>query len=226
MHIGLIGGIGPAATDLYYRGLIDAMKERGQVLDATIVHADAPTLVKNFEARQPEAQAEIFLRLADRLERAGAKALAITSIGGHFCIGPFRARCPVPVIDLIAEMDRAMAERGLRRVGLIGTDTVMATRFYGGIRAAEVLVPEPDEIPRIHRNYVEMALAARVTSDQRRVFLEAGRALAARGAEVVLLGGTDLFLAFDGRDPGFATLDCAAIHIEAIAREAALPAPD
>ena len=80
MHIGLIGGIGPAATDLYYRGLIDAMKARGHVLDATIVHADAPTLVRNFEARQPEAQAEIFLRLADRLVGAGAKALAITSI--------------------------------------------------------------------------------------------------------------------------------------------------
>jgi aspartate racemase len=223
MHIGLIGGIGPAATDLYYRGLIDAMKARGQVLDATIVHADAPTLVRNFEARQPEAQAEIFLRLADRLVGAGAKALAITSIGGHFCIEPFRARCPLPIIDMIAEMDRAMAERGLKRVGLIGTDTVMATRFYGGIRAAEVLVPEPDEIARIHRNYVNMALAARVTEEQRQVFFAAGRALAARGAEVLLLGGTDLFLAFDGHEPGFATLDCAGIHIEAIAREACRP---
>jgi len=224
MHIGLIGGIGPAATDLYYRGLIDAMKARGQVLDATIVHADAPTLVKNFEARRPEAQAEIFLRLADRLAKAGAKALAITSIGGHFCIEPFRARSPLPVIDLIAEMDRAMAGRGLKRVGLIGTDTVMATRFYGGIRAAEVLVPDPAGIARVHRHYVNMALSARVTPTQRRVFFEAGRELAGRGAEVVLLGGTDLFLAFDGRDAGIATLDCAAIHIEAIAREAARPA--
>jgi aspartate racemase len=223
MHIGLIGGIGPAATDLYYRGLIDAMKARGQVLDATIVHADAPTLVRNFEARQPEAQAEIFLRLADRLVGAGAKALAITSIGGHFCIEPFRARCLLPIIDMIAEMDRAIAERGLKRVGLIGTDTVMATRFYGGVRAAEVLVPEPDEIARVHRNYVDMALAARVTEEQRQVFFAAGRTLAARGAEVLLLGGTDLFLAFDGHDPGFATLDCARIHIEAIAREAGRP---
>jgi len=223
MHIGLIGGIGPAATDLYYRGVIDAMKARGQVLDATIVHADAPTLVRNFEARQPEAQAEIFLRLADRLVGAGAKALAITSIGGHFCIEPFRKRCPLPIIDMIAEMDRAMAERGLKRVGLIGTDTVMATRFYGGIRAAEVLVPEPDDIARVHRNYVNMALAARVTEDQRQVFFAAGRDLAARGAEVLLLGGTDFFLAFDGHEPGFATLDCAGIHIEAIAREASRP---
>jgi len=37
-----------------------------------------------------------------------------------------------------------------------------------------------------------------------------------RGAEVVLLGGTDLFLAFQGRDCGFPVLDCADVHVEAI----------
>lgn len=223
MHIGLIGGIGPAATDLYYRGLIDAMKAKGRALDLTIVHADAPTLVRNFEARRPEPQAEIFLTLARRLVDAGAKAIAISSIGGHFCIEPFRAASPLPVIDLIAEMDHCLVARGLKKVGLLGTDTVMQTRFYGGIRAAEVLVPEDRDIPTVHRNYVDMALSAKVTEAQRRVFLDAGRALAARGAEVVLLGGTDFFLAFDGADPGFATLDCAEIHIEAIVREACRP---
>jgi aspartate racemase len=223
MHIGLIGGIGPAATDLYYRGLIDAMKARGKELDLTIVHADAPTLVRNFEARQPEVQAKIFLRLADRLVDAGAQAIAITSIGGHFCIEQFRGLSPLPIIDFVEEMDSCIEEKGFRTVGLLGTDTVMETRFYGGIRSADVLVPESAAIARIHRNYVDMALSARVTDAQRQVFFDAGRALAERGAEVVLLGGTDLFLAFDGETPGFETLDCADVHIKAIAREASRP---
>ena len=220
MHIGLIGGIGPAATDLYYRGLIDAMKARGKVLDLTIVHADAPTLIRNFEARQPEVQAEIFLRLADRLVDAGAQAIAITSIGGHFCIEQFRALSPLPIIDFVKEMDRCIEEKGFRTVGLLGTDTVMETRFYGGVRSAKILVPESAAIAKIHRNYVDMALSAKATEAQRQVFFDAGRALAKRGAEVVLLGGTDLFLAFNGETPGFEALDCADVHIEAIAREA------
>ncbi len=41
MHIGLIGGIGPAATDFYYRGLIDRHAAAGIPLDCTIAHADA-----------------------------------------------------------------------------------------------------------------------------------------------------------------------------------------
>jgi len=31
-----------------------------------------------------------------------------------------------------------------------------------------------------------------------------------------MLGGTDLFLAFDGRECGFDTVDCAGVHIGAI----------
>jgi aspartate racemase len=35
---------------------------------------------------------------------------------------------------------------------------------------------------------------------------------------VILLGGTDLFLAFQGADCGFPVLDCAEVHVEAIYR--------
>ena len=82
MHVGLIGGIGPAATDLCYRGLIDALKTNGAELELTVVHAGAPTLVKNFETRQPEAQAEIILRLTDQLGPQGsdAKHRPVTSL--------------------------------------------------------------------------------------------------------------------------------------------------
>ena len=47
MQIGLIGGIGPAATDFYYRSLIEKFASEEKNLDMTIVHADAPTLIKN-----------------------------------------------------------------------------------------------------------------------------------------------------------------------------------
>ena len=71
----------------------------------------------------------------------------------------------------------------------------------------------------MHENYVAMATAGRVNDAQRRVFFAAGERLCRdQGAEVVLLGGTDLFLAFQGRDAGFPVLDCADVHVEAIYR--------
>ena len=41
-----------------------------------------------------------------------------------------------------------------------------------------------------------------------------------QGAEAIMLGGTDLVLAFAGQDPGFPLVDCAAVHADAIARGA------
>lgn len=44
-------------------------------------------------------------------------------------------------------------------------------------------------------------------------------------AEAIILGGTDLFLAFDGAVCGFATIDCARVHVEAILARAGLGRP-
>jgi len=47
MHIGLIGGIGPAATEYYYRGLIERHAGSGTQLELTIAHADVHELARN-----------------------------------------------------------------------------------------------------------------------------------------------------------------------------------
>jgi len=221
MHIGLIGGIGPAATDYYYRGLIEGHAAAGRRLELTMAHADARELVANLAANRREQQAAAFLPLVRRLQAAGAQAVAVTSMGGHFCIAELEAQSPLPVINVLHALDAGIAARRLATVGLIGTRMVMDGHAYGRIKSARVLLPEEPEREAVARAYVEMAVPGRVTPAQRDVFFAAGRALCARGAEAILLGGTDLFLAFDGANCGFATLDCARVHVEAILARAA-----
>jgi len=221
MHIGLIGGIGPAATDHYYRGLIRATADGGVPLELTIAHADAPTMLDNLTREDEAAQAAIFAGLIGRLQTAGAQVAAVTSIAGHFCIGELRKISPLPLIEIIGEVDAALKERKLQKVGLIGTRKVMETRFYGGLSAVDIVLPDAPELDQAHDSYIEMAMSGRVTDAQRQVFFSAGRRLVEdHGAEAVLLGGTDLFLAFDGADCGFKPVDCAGIHIDALARAA------
>lgn len=216
MHIGLIGGIGPAATDFYYRGLIDRHAASGIPLEVTIAHADVREMARNLVDAKPRRQAEIFAGLLDRLKRAGAAAGAVTSMGGHFCIKELLVISPLPLINAIPAVSATLARSGRKKVGLIGTRTVMESRLYGSITSPEVLVPEGEGLDRVHEAYSAMAQAGWVTDAQRQVFDAAGRALCERGAEAVMLGGTDLFLAYAGRDPGFAVIDCADIHVGAI----------
>jgi aspartate racemase len=71
----------------------------------------------------------------------------------------------------------------------------------------------------VHASYIELATTARASEEQRRVFFSAGQQLCRKqGAEAVLLGGTDMFLAFAGQDCGFPVIDCAEVHIEALYR--------
>ena len=219
MHIGLIGGIGPAATDFYYRGLIDRHVASGIPLEATICHADVREMSRNLADRAPARQAAIFARLVERMKAAGAGAAAITSMGGHFCVDALIAISPLPVLNAIPEVGAEMKRRGLRRIGIMGTRTVMESRLYGSLTSIDVMLPEGDALDRVHAAYVAMATVGRVDETQRRLFVEEGEKLCRdHGAEAIMLGGTDLFLAFEGIDPGFPLIDCADIHVSAIYR--------
>lgn len=221
MQIGLIGGIGPAATDYYYRRLIGTFAARKIPLELTIVHADTPTLLGHASANRADAQAEIFASLTRRLVDAGAGLVAVTSITGHFCRAAFRALSPLPVVDMIETVDRAIATSGARRIGILGTRTVMESRFFGGITTAAILPPAGDDLGRVHDAYVAMAASGMVTEDQRAVFHAAARRLIDdQGAEAIMLGGTDLALVFDEKTAPFPLVDCAAIHADEIARRA------
>jgi aspartate racemase len=219
MHIGVIGGIGPAATDFYYRRLIAAFASKKTPLELTIAHADAPTLLNNLASNDKAGQAAIFTRLTKRLAAAGANCVAITSIAGHFCMDAFKAASPLPPVDMIVEVNRAMAERGLSRVGILGTRTVMETRFYGGVTWAEIIPPGGQDLLDVHQAYVAMAASGVVTAAQRSVFDAAShRLFKDKGAQAILLGGTDLVLVYDARTSDFPLIDCASIHADAIAR--------
>ena len=221
MQFGLIGGIGPAATDFYYRRLISTFAQRKFPLDMTIVHADTPTLLDNLARKDAARQARIFAALTERLDKAGAEFVAVTSIAGHFCRKEFEALSPLPVVDLISSVDRALVPRGLRRIGILGTRTVMETRFYGGITTAAVLAPDQPEMDEVHGAYIALAASGVVTEAQRKIFHAAGhRLMAEQGAEAIMLGGTDLALVFNEQSAPFPLVDCATLHVDAIAEKA------
>ncbi len=227
MHIGLIGGIGPAATEFYYRNLVRAHDAAGRALELTIVHADVRDLIRNMNGGAPDKQAEIFLRLTRRLQAAGAEAVAVTSIAGHFCIRELEALSPLPVINAVPEIEAELVNRGLRRVGLLGTRVVMQSRLYGGVSAVEVVLPQGESFDATHNAYVAMAAAGQADDQQCELLFSVGNNLFKKqGAEAVVLAGTDLFLAFEGRDCGFPTIDCARVHIDALFRESMKRSPD
>lgn len=210
MHVGLIGGLGPAATVAYYQHLTRVAAERRQPLELTMVEADIRTVLANNLAGRPREQAETFARLLHRLKAAGADFASITAIGPLFCWQETVALSPLPLLSAVRPLDLFCAERGYVRVGVLGTTRAMTTRLFGQMTRSEVLIPEDPDL--VGKTYQDMAVAGRCDEAARKVLFEAGRQLMDRGAEAVALAGTDLLLAFDGRDPGFPVIDALEVH--------------
>ena len=218
MHIGLIGGIVPAATEFYYRGLVKAHASKDKSMDLTIVHADIRDLIRNATNGAGREQAELYLEFVKRLQSAGADAVAVTSLGGHFCIQELEAISPLPVINAIPIIDAYLKRQQLKRVGLLGTRFVMESGLFGGVSAVEFILPQGDDLVAVHETYLAIAKSGVAKEEQRAFLFSVGKRLHEdQGAEAVVLGGTDLFLAFENYECGFPVIDCAEVHIEALA---------
>jgi len=217
MHIGLIGGIGPAATVAYYERLTRTMRDAGRRLELTIVQADVNELIANGIADRREEQAAVYAALIARLQAAGAECAAITSFGGHFCFAETQRVSPLPLVSAVAPLDRHLAEAGLRRVGLLGTEVVMRSRLYGQLIRTESSSPVGD-LAALGRVYDQVAASGTCTDEQRATLLEAGRRMVKeQGADAVVLAGTDLGLAFAGHDPGYPVVDALDVHVAVLA---------
>src|SRR4030088_1218031 len=174
MHIGLIGGIAPAATDFYYRGLIERHAAAAIPLELTIAHADVREMSRNLANKEPGRQAEIFARLVRRMKEAAGAPAAITSMGGHFCVKQLEAISPLPILNAIPAVDAAIARSKLKKIGIMGTRTVMESQLYGALPTTEIVAHAGEALDQVHSAYVEMATAGRVTDAQRRVFFAVG----------------------------------------------------
>lgn len=221
MHIGLIGGIGPAATLVYYQRLCARMRELEAPLELTIVQADVFTLIKNNLADRRDDQAAIYAVLIDRLKAAGAECVGITSLGGHFCFDETARISSLPLVSAVAPLDAYFADQGIGCVGLLGTRVVMRTRLYGQLHRTKAVARDED-IDRLGQLYQDVAVAGVCTDAQRAAFFDAGRRMVQeQGADAIVLAGTDLGLAFDGHETGYRVIDALNVHVALLADLAA-----
>ena len=217
MHIGLIGGIGVAATLVYYQRLVAAIEALDARPEITIVHAQVQDLVRNNLDDERERQAEIYAVLVDRLEAAGCDCAAITSLGGHFCFEETQPLASLPLVSAVTPLDDYFDSQSLGTVGLLGTRVVMRTGLYGQLtKTTPIALTE--EIDNIGQTYTDMAIAGTCTETQREFFLRAGQQLSDAGAEAIVLAGTDLNLAFDGVDTNYQVIDALDVHVDVLAK--------
>ncbi len=219
MHIGLIGGIGPAATEFYYRNLVEAHKSIERRMELTIVHAQTDILIGNMMQDNRAAQARVFLTYLERLKNAGCDSAAITSMAGHFCIKETIDIAPLPILNALPALKNDLQSKGIKKIGLLGSLGVTKTNLYNSMPDMEFVQLDHSTLEQVHSAYIEMAGQGFASDIHKDLFFSIGENMYKNmGAEKIILAGTDLFLAFEQSNPDFPVLDSAKVHIKALVK--------
>ena len=220
--IGLIGGMSWNSTLEYYRIINELFALRlGGLHSARLIlySLDFDEIERaQCEARWDDA-ARILVEASSAVKQAGADFLVICTNTMHKVADVVAEKASLPLLHIVDVTGNAIRERGLHRIGLLGTLFVMKEPFYQerlrkrfGI---EVLVPGEDDMATIHRIIYDELCAGRIEDSSRRTCADIISRLVGRGAEGIVLGCTELPLLIRPSDTDVPVFDTAWLHAEA-----------
>jgi aspartate racemase len=217
--IGLIGGLGVGATVHYYQELAKSHTARGRVLNLAMVHADMHRGLRFVQAGDRTSLAEYLAELIAKLAAAGAEFAVIPAVTPHICIAELQKISPLPIVNLVEELQREVEARGFRRVALFGTRYTVEAGLFGLLRGVDLVAPTADEIGFVHETYMHLASAGAGSDQQRQSLSRLAHLLMDRDTvEAIILAGTDLALLFNESNTHFPHIDCARVHLDAVVR--------
>lgn len=213
--VGIVGGLGPAATIFYYRELVAGFAAAGLVPRMFLAHADVNYVLAAAGARRLAELAAYMDEMLASLEAAGATVTAISAVTPHIA-EPLLTTTKARRIDLIDAVTDHLAQHRIRTVGILGTRFTVESSLFGRLDGVEIVQPEEEDIARMHELYLEIVSTGRASAALSGELRVMAQGLIERGADAVLLAGTELSLAFPEGGAGFPLVDAARVHVAAI----------
>ena len=148
-RLGVLGGMGPQATNTFYQFIIDrtnARTDQEHVNALILSDSEMPDRTAAILGGEAEREAVYQRLLADArlLEGAGCTCIAVPCNTSHFFLDRVQDQIGVPILHMIRETALLLAGQGLKRPGILATDGTIRTGLYQKEFAAvgiEAVVP-------------------------------------------------------------------------------------
>ena len=222
--LGLIGGMSWLSTRTYYEHinrLVQAARGKQASAPLLIESLDFTDLVRLSSDEDWARASAVLGESARRLEAAGATALVIGANSMHKVYDAVAASVSIPIIHIAESVGARMAERGVKRAGLIGSRNVMMEDFYRQRLTAHdiALVPPLDaDAASLDRIIYEELLLGKASRQSEREVKSIIVHFERAGAQAIVLGCTELDMIVDVDANVLPIFDCTRIHAEAAAR--------
>lgn len=222
--IGLVGGMTPESTKVYYESLIQGARQPGgdplQNPEVIIYSLNLTELVQIQRTGDRRRVAGYLAATLERLRVAGAEVGALTANTPHAYLHEIQMETKLPMVNIVTATGDAAADQGLKNALLLGTKTTVEAEMYPrefaevGIRI--VLPSEEDREFLEDTIYNELAIG-HVTPEVRKRYHDiCARHIESDGIDSVILGCTELPLVISSDDLSIQVLDTTKIHIAEI----------
>lgn len=216
--LGLIGGMSWESTALYYQHLNrEVARRRGGLHSAPLhlVSLDFQEIADLQKQGDWARLTEILQTAARQLAHSGAEAVLICSNTMHRIAPQVQAATDLPLLHIADATADAVLAAGMRQVGLLGTRFTMEQAFmrdHLAARGIQCLVPDEPGRAEVHRIIFEELCRGQVLDASRQNLIVQVQQLAARGAQGVVLGCTELTMSLQSGDGGLPGFDTTALH--------------
>ena len=209
--IGIIGGMGPLATaDLFEKIISNTKAETDQehfhvIIDNNTNIPDRTNAVL-YDGSDPIPE---MIRSAKLLESRGAECLIMPCNTAHYFYNDIAKAVHVDVLNMIDITCKAIVESGYKRAGLLATTGTIKTGVYA--RSCEkygidLLVPDDSHQVAV-MDMIYKGIKAGKTEYDCSIVNDGVKDMLDRGAEVIILGCTELPLAYKMYQMHFSFID-------------------
>ena len=134
-QLGILGGMGPQATQVFYQRILDRTEaDRDQDHVPTLILSDTamPDRTEAILQGGEKTQAVFHRMLSDArmLEACGCQVIAIPCNTSHYFVDRLQQHLSVPILHMIRETAAEIVRRGKQRPCVLGTDGTIQMGLY------------------------------------------------------------------------------------------------
>jgi len=224
--VGILGGMGPAATTDLYNRIISIFQERysakydADFPEIVIISLPIPDIVENIEN-----EAKTITMLCDaarRLEKVGASFIAVPCNTAHIYLKQIGEAVTIPMLNIMEEVAQICKEKNFANVGLLSTKFTRDKKQYDnelesiGVNTITLNNSRQTTATKI----VMEILQGNLTQSNKDKLVDLVQNLKNKQAEAVILGCTEFPLLIKQADAPLPLIDTTQILAEACVREA------
>ncbi|WP_434310055.1 aspartate/glutamate racemase family protein [Hominifimenecus sp. rT4P-3] len=194
--LGVIGGLGPMATAYYMELVIqmtDASCDQEHLPMIIYNRPDTPDRTRYILGLSNEDPQQMMVETGRALVRQGADRLVIPCITAHYFHSYLESQIGKPVLNLIEETAAHLKKFGWSTIGIMATDgTIRSGLFQKELErlGMKAVIPSEESQKKVMHLIYENVKAGKPV--ELSLFQEAEAELRAAGAQVIVLGCTEL----------------------------------